>query len=459
VKKKIVFLKKKPQEENFFPKKKMNIFFSSFFIVIAILLALGFLFFVVHIGLQYHKRCVNDVYDLMQDQIPFITSNNNTIPMRFLPSSTCIHTQMFELIRKARKEVIFCTYRWRFDKDPDTRIIGHLSAIGAALRELDQSGMKIHVKILSNQMPLGGETDYFVKKQFQQTICYWNLSSNITVEFRTWRHVTLGNIHDKFVVVDRKECLIHSMNVEAASHGREGTWRECGVSFSSDEEAKRIYDHFEECFLQGVEYIAGEEVNMESVVPVKLEPLLSPNLTPVFQVAHLQVKFLMPDVFSTTRNNALTLHLARLLRSARKSIDILTPNFNDIALLEACEHVPTRILFSKQFNVDVPWIQELLLGWSTNERMKRQFASRDNIQVRWNAEDDDPILGKNAHALHAKLYLIDREWLATGSVNADVYSTITSGECLVSARSKDIVDFATKECFEPWWKKGIDFVV
>ena len=434
------------------------IFVFTFLIILIVALIVSF---IIHLICQYNKRTRDDLQDL---QFPLFPSNEiSQTNVKFLSSSSMIHSSIHELISKAKLNVCICTFRWRVEWDEWQQVNGQIMAIGSALKKLaSQSTNKITVSILMNQMQ-SLESNSFIENQVKHTWFIWhqlgfrNGDGNVWVEFRKWSHITLANIHSKFTIVDNQHFAMYSMNIEGFSHGREGSWIECGVECNNFEpyQLTSLMDYFQMLYTQSNMI----KVNIDDPSLLLPSHTLAPppisTSVPLFEHVPLRIVHRAPSAFSLSRKSELTMTLVSMLQGAKKSIQILTPNMNDISIINAIAHVPSRVVLSSGFNVDVPWIQEITLGWSTNERMKRQFSKHPNLSVRWNTHNGEVVQGKSKYALHAKLFLVDDQFLFCGSVNADVYATITSGECGCLFDSTELTTYVRESFFEHLWNQAV----
>jgi len=431
-----------------------------FGLFLLIFLVFCFILATIHLFLQRTKRQRDDFltgdFPLGRHPGQEVCYDCCETDVQFLASAREIQQTMCQLIARASHEVVLCTYRWRVEFDPGPN--GQIMAIGTALAQLQKQRKHVNMYILTNQM-LSIESNSFVQDQMDTTLAIWRQlgfdnEGTVRVYFRTWKHLTLANIHDKFLVVDGLDVMSYSMNVENYSHGRESSWIECGLQLLN---AKPVASALVTHFFTNWEESTPFEVGVVDVPNITEYQDFSCDLSPTHQT-HAKVHLLTrrPSALAWNRQNILTSNIIQLLQSARDSICICTPNLNDISILNACK-THTRVVLSSGFNVDAPVIQELFLGWSTNERMTSRYTTYPNLHVRWNARENQFVVGKVPYALHAKLFLIDGYILIAGSVNCDVYSTVTSGEVAMIVFSKELVSQALETFFEPLWLRALEF--
>ncbi len=413
----------------------------------------------VHSGLEIHKP-KEDIHEVI-----------------LLNSASKIILCLFDLIINAKKSIILSTYRWRVEAHKITkRPNGQIIAIGYALTKLSarckEEKKNVKFSILCNQMLLGNESNGWVEKQLISTLSCWKKIGfepvesehdyGVYVDFRTWPHMTLGNIHSKFIVIDNEKAAVYSLNIEGYSHGEEGTWREIGVKFISPHHAFIMTDYFHDLF-----DMHGHRFNIWKLL-ASVEKDDSLDVSFVFpssiSTKHISISGLIlaniPRPFAINRKNPIINALVPLLRSATKNIYITTPNLNDVAILNILYHKITqgldvKIIINKNFNTDVPAIQEALLGWSTNEQQLSKWLENGlSKHIRWNGKDNQMIQGKVDDQLHGKTYLVD-DALMIGSFNADVYSTVSSAELVLLMNSKPLVEEFLTTWFDPLWIQAI----
>ena len=398
-----------------------------------------------------------------------------------LPSASSIIHQMYTIISGAQKSIILSTYRWRVEPK-DGKVNGQILAIGYALAELSNrcklEKKNVSFMILCNQMLLGSESNGWVTTQLMKTLACWfdigfqpvanEEEFGVYIDFRTWPHITLGNIHSKFLIVDNLQVATYSLNIEGYSHGKDGSWKECGVCFHSPEYATHITQYFHDLWSNHTTKFNMFEL-FTRLKPFYFEEELK-DVTFNFKNYEINepqdnisclVLTSIPRPFALDRSNAIMSALVPILKNAKKSIYITTPNLNDpviVSILQTkiTEKLDVAVVLDKGFNIDVPYIQAALLGWSTNEQqVSTWYANGLANYMRWNGNSGYVITGKVDHQLHGKTFLIDDEICVIGSLNADVYSTISSAEIITILFSKELGLSLKNQFFNPIWCQSV----
>lgn len=448
--------------------KKLGIIITVSVVCILIFIALLVLFLV-----PYVKRTHDDI-----GALPPIDFNNDTnykletCPAHLVFSAASIHKSMFYLITRAQSEIVLCTYRWRVEHNSqDCLPPGAILAIGYALaslsKQIKKTGKTICFHILTNQF-LYQETNQFVQKNIEATYWIWKKlgfeasSPGITVEFRAWQHCSLGNCHDKFLVVDQRYSLVHSSNIEAYSHGRVGSWIESGVLFDNPILGAKLYDifqsNFQKCRFFDFKPTIFEEQN-EFICSFGLSQADDyVQSAPELMTTNMLISHNSPRPFALNRNNPIMHLLVPLLQHAQKEVNILSPNFNDICILNALldnPRITINVILAKGFNVESKFGSQFFLGYSTNEALVRAMKNK-KINFRWHAtESGEPVIGKTSFSLHSKTFIIDDTYLILGSFNADIFSSISSSETISLLQSSDCAMSAKNNFFLPLWEQAI----
>lgn len=374
-----------------------------------------------------------------------------------------IYRMREELISKAKSSILLMTYRWRFRKDPSL----FLTSFGNAFKRM-ASGVRL--RILVNRT-CWTESLTAMKNDFSRTLLYWSFMgvdlSKISIEVRTWNHWLLNNIHEKFLVVDHRSVLIRSSNIEDYSSGSEGTWREIGCAFQSPKIATVLTKRFENYWQQSEQLEVPISIVPTTHIRFTTHPPL-PTLPPALCDTRVKSQLFFQDPlaspFASIYSSSSTCALFHTIGSAKHSIDIMSPNFNDLVLLsklkeKAKDNVRIRIMFCYAFNDDAPWLQKFFLGYRTNKQMWNECLDDTPplIECRYYSKTNDvtkPTIKKGNDVVHAKALVVDGETLVLGSVNMDVFSLLNSGELLFVLQSKDLgKQFQT--FFNGLWSRGI----
>jgi phosphatidylserine/phosphatidylglycerophosphate/cardiolipin synthase-like enzyme len=376
----------------------------------------------------------------------------------------CFHTgQIYhvreKLVSEAKDSIDLITYRWRFRRDPSL----FLSSFAEGFKRM-RPGVK--VRVLVNRT-VWTETHKSMKRDFARTFAFWKSTgvdlTQLTIEVRTWNHYLLNNIHEKFLLVDNDKVLIRSSNIEDYSSGSKGSWREVGCAFKSEEIGKRLKDRFNVYWEKAnpLKVALGNETEAFNYQP----PLAVPPCLK-FENISAQLFFQNPRAspFSTNHSSLSTSALLYLLDSAKESIDIMTPNFNDLTVLavlrcKVMQGVQVRLMCCHHLNADYPILQKYFLGYRSNKQMWQEFLYdiAPLFQCKYYTKRDTPNIPtfrKEEDVVHAKMIVVDGHRVAMGSVNVDVFSLVNSGELLFLLHSKEI----GKACFyffNSLWKAAI----
>lgn len=392
---------------------------------------------------------------------------------QFNASVAEIFRSWFSLVSTAQHSVDMMTYRWR-TSEKNT----HIRVLGEAFKTLGKNLLKtketVQVRIIVNQLYWSEKTSQ-IQAWIDETFQIWRqMGVNfelVQVQFFAWKHFLTDNIHAKFLIVDRVKYSIHSCNVESYSHGCNGSWVEAGIEIHDPPSAQALTGFFNRHVNNNwhVRKIHASPPPTRSGVPEMLvtNPLVE-KICHSYPVSDEEDKNMHDPnssgyLIGKTVYNPGTVRqsLATLLRNAQKSIHILTPNFNDDLLWKSLFEsscTEKRVMWGNEFNVDVPWIQENLLGWSNNHQIWARIAKETqsaNLEVKWYGDPQGKLVqGKVEHVVHAKLMIIDDFITVVGSINLDLYSTVASVELGVVVESWPIAQQAN-EMFSRLWTKGI----
>ena len=434
-------------------------------IVLACVLGPILLFLIAIIVCAFVRRTANDVKAV--EEIPKERVSNTDVLVTFAPCARDVISSWRSLLFTATESVRLVTYRWRVERVGQADVNRHVVEIGRALVSLQSRGLLPDVRILTNQfLPI--ESSKFAEMHVRRTLSLWTrmgVRDVHKIKFRTWKNVLPNNIHAKFIVVDEKACSLHSANVEGYSHGGEGSWSEVGVVLHDESFASHLASLFDDMWNQSKPVGRLLKTNAKSdafIAGVDLERERTRSTEPVSVTVDKAWLFWKDySAFAVRRRSNFIRALVHFLQSAETSIDILTPNLNDVSVIDSLlsSKAKVRVMMMHSFNVDAPWLQETFTGWSNNHQMlakyKKKFSdAKDRILLRWYGHEGVPVKGKVKHAVHAKMIVVDGRLVSLGSCNLDLYSTIHSIETTVWIESEEFAREPMR-LFSSHWANGI----
>lgn len=146
-----------------------------------------------------------------------------------------------------------------------------------------------------------------------------------------------------------------------------------------------------------------------------------------------------------TRHSPLNDSILDMINVAKKTIDIITPNFNDMRIIKLLqqkvhrEKVRVRIVLTLGFNRDA--VKQIFAY--TNQQIVKKYTGTflfyptnvahcniDNLECKINVSTAAPL-----DSIHTKLMIVDGVHIHFGSTNFDVVSSTSSAECNVEIYS------------------------
>lgn len=407
------------------------------------------------------------------------------IQPRSLSAQECTYTPLtephdifkawYQALQDTQKEAWFTTYVWHVHQvDGKDWVTPHIYVLGKALCDLDdklEQDVTVHFLINQNKVIM---KKAYVQECWEQTMAMWRhmgfQGRHVTIDFRVWQHLSLNNIHSKYLVVDDKHCVLTSINIEQESYGGENTWIESG-GWVTDSPAvcknavEFIQKHHEQASpLNESPNVTFKAGSLGAALPLEelSDPLPSVPSVKVWACNDPARK----NIYHTNYEDSnITMELCRLIKQARHSIDIMTPTFNNRyvwdALVEACQLNPylhVRILLGWDFNITNPFAQRHMLGYKLNKDFVKNKMKHSRITWKWYANDKgDKVTRVSGGMVHAKLVLIDDLMGKASSYNLDTWSALNSMESafFYEDASTNVNQMYRKRLFNPMWQQGV----
>lgn len=277
------------------------------------------------------------------------------------------------------------------------------------------------------------------------------------VEWYFYSHAWYNNLHTKLACSDRgKTTLVWSGNVERCTTGLPGASRhENGVLIrNSGSLGEHAYQELQLCMARSRRRTF--QVHEHAVVPPRM-PYCAFGEEPTFTATKVRAIYshLRPNLFwSYQRNAILTTRLGSLLKSATVSIDVCSPQVNDLywwkCALESTT-VDVRFLLEQRMDDAHSWLQKYLLGNRTNSQFYKDVVLTDNNScVQWRTVDNP--------GLHSKFWIIDSKIVVVGSMNFTVFSAGTSSENALIIEDETCARHCAEQ-FQRYWETSSELSV
>lgn len=381
------------------------------------------------------------------------TSDNWIDPSIYVHSKG-IFEKMYHLIQKAEKHVYIQT--WTFQ--PGTKPTLYLAQ---AIRQLHETRQKkglrtpVHFWLMLNIISLQNED--IERQRVQKFIAKQGLNlEGIVFHIGFFKAKLLGANHAKTVSVDNKIALVTGANF-SPSNNKNGFFDlafvlKGDVVKNIDYDFVQIWKSFIDKKDRPTNWGKDVKVGVETCVPI-----LFTRSKP------------FPDFSKKIQNSSLNDAILDSIRSAKKSIDIITPNMNVTALLNeiakaALRGVKVKIILSKGFT-DLPQMLPTRGGPNTMSinRLHRALRKKmslqnicENLEIKWYALDGlNAINSTQPPASHAKFMLIDDQISFFGSANMDNQSWVNSREIGLFADKSFIAKKWKNDFFNPTFEQSV----
>lgn len=363
--------------------------------------------------------------------------------------STDIYKDMSRIFRQAKRTLDVCTY-----------ILDGAGVQSVLLaRELNRAAKRgVRIRLVCSRNMWSTK----VAKMIAHFCALLEPSANI--QLREWRFRVFNNVHSKFVVADERRVLCTGANFEYWLVYCD--WIDMSVSLTSPRLARAALAHFADVWRQSrpCDYpFLGQHLRHTRAF-LKTSRFAR---TVVFNTRVYEAEFIahMPcGSCARSRFTDISKTYYRLIRGARESLDMMSPNIDEplgeTLLREANGRgVRIRILTSLEMN---EWAQNI--RWRpTNFKAYRKL--RDVSDWRFTNGHHCDGRGRQCKTCdfadstniqtsqHAKAMFVDDKWAVIGSVNFEILSFRNSAECAVVFRSRAVVP-RLRRLFQSLWNKS-----
>jgi phosphatidylserine/phosphatidylglycerophosphate/cardiolipin synthase-like enzyme len=391
------------------------------------------------------------------------------VPIIALPTSNHLNKAWTEMIRGAKSSIWFSTFVmhvWRYEKTN-----AQIHFIGEALKYADENADgRIKLNLVMNETFMETRSQEH-KLWWRQIFYYWKHVNevkfdNIDVELRFHKHKLFDNVHGKVCIVDDEYTVVSSSNIEVETQGKPNGWNDCGLFVHSVPFSCYMRDEGLGLYWKSA-YDATDLFREENLYPeiqkAELHPLPnlpSPDKARVAPIVDHKNSNIFNGDFRTSETLAVLLDM---VKSAKTSIDILTPTFNLTilwnALLNQCKTYPdlrVRIILAWEFNTSHPFIQRYLTGYRVNREFLTEVEHHPQMQVRWCSSPNGELAHRHSGPIcHAKGMFVDGQRGLTGSFNFDVWSALNSHELSVYFESRKVCNDFRSLYFDKVWDQFV----
>ncbi|SOO23215.1 hypothetical protein XFF6991_180326 [Xanthomonas phaseoli pv. phaseoli] len=287
---------------------------------------------------------------------------------------------------------------------------------------------------------------------------YAPLTRDLDFQVRVHQHSSSNSIHAKSVIVDGARAAVTGANVQSRNHGENPAY-DFGITVSGPS-ALGMRDNFTAAW-------NGAVNPDQETTPLPEELDFTPETAASSSTKGLRMAVLTrrPDwnLLNTNNENPQNSAFLAAVSTAQHTIQIMTPNFNSPALVQALANAANRgvrveVLLSKGFNDER--VKNTIAGGtnkSAASRLSRSVKKKEFLDVRYFKNPmmpDNPVPNGNSAgngASHAKFMAVDGALVIVGSSNMDKTSWHFSGEMNLGFFDAGATRQIKGSVFDPAW--------
>lgn len=380
-------------------------------------------------------------------------SSKNSIRSQALVGPKKIFQRYIQLMKGAKSDIFLQTWLLEDESEMGRLLLTGLKNLKTQLQK-EKRSLKLWF-IINNTQVNSGTNDHYEREFIRALKKYGLLEGPLQINYMIFKARFLGAFHAKSLVVDRDVAIIPGANF---SHKNDGV----GLYDVGLELRGEVVDSILEDFIwQWNLYLPSNPINFQHLNKPTRQgsdclPVLFASNHPNNRAAGGSIK--------KSLNGA----ILQMIREAKSTIEILTPNLNNRDVIEeilnAIERgVRVKILLSYAFE---DFSQSLLTRGGTNltkvNQMYRQFdlyRKRTQVcqdfQVRWYSQNGKtPSVGSEPGNSHAKYMVVDNRLTYFGSLNFDNQSFYNSREIGVIFDNRNLSKKIKAQVFNSKFKLG-----
>lgn len=403
---------------------------------------------------------------------PLFSTTRNRAGRVVLVDSPAIFPAMAELVASARSHVFLQTYIWENDTDPTREILRGIARLAERRRDEAAPGdPPVLVRILLDASELGFSSeplDVGMPELARRLEALALDPTLVTWEIAGHRHIAVGNLHSKSLVVDGLVAVVTGANPEGDQSYDVGL-HDAAFRLEGDV-ARALAAEFENAWVNAWQWTCGsrsDDVDDCTVTPrrsgrLALSPddlgLVEPPCEPLLVVGRPANTDLFSGDLEVSQNHA----FLAAIRNARQRIRILSPRLDMPIVLEALADAAARgvtieAVVPQGFDDEGEILP--LQGGRSVDAMALLFELAEErgvehpcrlLRIGWYSRDGvEPVIGTTPLASHAKYFSADGEVAIVGSANHNRQGWSHSREVDVVVGVPEVVAAWDAQLFEP----------
>lgn len=382
-----------------------------------------------------------------------------------------IFKKMKKLITGAKEDVLFQTWLFHAHSDPAHHLFSGLKSLQERIKN-SPNQQPVNVWLLINVLEIKSKIVMYL--DLKRLIRKYNLSSKyLNIKIGIWNANGFAALHSKYLVIDGKTTLVTGVNSSEENNDISGNY-DLGFVFKGAL-AHNITNDFASKWKQAISldhcYSRG---NIFCWAKTKLQPgvkKFQPSKNKNICLPILLLKsFGQASPFADYAKSAKNSGLLQAIKSAKKKIDIITPNLNVLTVIEELTNavsrgVRVRIILSLRHMLkaetlptrggsNLQSVEKLYYLNGLTPFTRRKLCKL--LQIKWYSDNGvNPVSGYNPPFNHAKYMNIDDHITIVGSSNLDNQSWINSYELDVVVDSKELSYAWKKQIYDPVFSRSI----
>lgn len=348
-----------------------------------------------------------------------------------ISDAKAINQKTCDLIKSAEKSINLSFFR--VDESEE------LNAIVDALNELNNQKHEPKIKIKIHINHRTGFAGWFFQQKNPKTLLMSKLNdfNNLNIKIKTHDHWFFNCYHHKQIIIDGKTMMLRSGDLVNNPRDPKKTRAEIATIIEDESLAQRARESFiqrwKKSYSQLKNKFIGEEKSADqtkaTVIFLEKKPSFNPFLGFFFDSPYKKA-------------------VLEGIKSAKNSINIMTPNINDPDILNALASavkrgVTVNIVTGKYHNKNKE--NKPGMGGCNESTLRALYAKIsiihfDRLHVRW-AQHGEQLLEEGAdNCMHRKAIIFDDKTVITGSSVLDKQSTYFSSESDVVIESEEVAE-------------------
>ncbi|HBN09101.1 MAG TPA: hypothetical protein DD435_10790 [Cyanobacteria bacterium UBA8530] len=334
--------------------------------------------------------------------------------------------KVIDMLPAAKREICIQTYLFKYSEDASKKLLDAL-----AEKQKSEPSFEVHFAINGDTLPFGDS--------IEKALARHGVKADVALYCDG--AISRAANHSKIYILDGNTAVVGGDNIDNPAEA------DLMVKVRGPVVDSLLTD-FDNAWKTSRRWVGGDKnppLHRKEALPASDKPLVPMTLMTKRGV----------DLVGDYYNNDADQGFLAAMMAAKKEIHILSPNLNDVKVLDSIKDavqrgVKVKVVVPKDYGGLGPMIDRASNSDLLNFWAQLPDKARDNFEMRWFSSD-----GEKLEANHTKYMSIDETWSYVGSQNMDNQSWSFSREVGIGIDDPAQAKKLEEAVFQKDWEKSI----